>query len=127
MNFMAYGVSLAIFLAVDLIWLGAVARRFYAGQLAALRGPVKWPVAAVFYLLFNAGLMLFAIQPALDAGDFNIALNRGAMFGFFTYMTYDLTNLATLKDWPVRLTLVDILWGTSLCAVAAGGAAVVLL
>jgi uncharacterized membrane protein len=80
---------------------------------------IVWPVAILFYLLFIAGLVYFAVRPALDVGGWRRALLLGAAFGFLTYMTYDLTNLATLQDWPATLTAVDIAWGTLLGATVA--------
>lgn len=112
-----YLVSVAIFFAIDMAWLGLVAKSFYQSQIGALlRTDVNWVAAILFYLLFLVGLSLFAIQPALAKGSGEIlhALLFGALFGFFTYMTYDLTNLATLKGWPLQLALVDIVWGTVL-------------
>jgi uncharacterized membrane protein len=75
---------------------------------------IVWPVAILFYLLFIAGLIVFAVAPALESGGWTRALLLGAAFGFFAYATYDLTNLATLRDWPATLTVVDIAWGTVL-------------
>jgi uncharacterized membrane protein len=87
-----------------------------------LMGPVNWPAAVIFYLIYILGIVLFAIQPALAADSLQKAVLLGAALGFFAYATYDLTNLATLKDWPVLLVVVDIAWGTFLTgAVAAAG------
>ena len=109
--------QLMIFLVIDLLWLGVIARDFYNRQLGALRSPqTNWAAASVFYLLFNVGLMWFAVQPGLDAGGVGTALVRGSVYGLITYSTYDLTNLATLRDWPWKMSLVDILWGVVLCA-----------
>ena len=115
-----YLATLAVFLVIDLAWLGLVARDFYRNQLGALMASsFVWAAATLFYLLFVAGLMVFAVLPALDGGGWLKALLLGAAFGFFAYMTYDLTNLATLRDWPLGLTVVDIAWGTVLGAVVA--------
>jgi len=78
---------------------------------------VKWPVAILFYLLFVLGLVVFVIVPAVEQSSFVYALGYGGFFGFITYATYDLTNLATLKDWPVAVTIVDLVWGTFLGAI----------
>jgi uncharacterized membrane protein len=110
-----YLASLAAFLVIDLTWLGLVAQDFYRknlGHLLAAR--TNWPVAILFYLLFVLGLTILAIHPGLRSGSLGKAIVAGALFGFFTYATYDLTNLATLRDWPVLLTIIDILWGTFL-------------
>ncbi|MCU0294901.1 MAG: DUF2177 family protein [Candidatus Nanopelagicales bacterium] len=115
-----YASTLAVFLAVDLIWLGLVARGFYQSHLGPLLAPaVNWPAALVFYLLYVLGILIFAILPGLAKDSLAVAVGWGALFGFFTYATYDLTNLATLRDWPLRVVVVDILWGVVLCAVVA--------
>lgn len=115
--FLVYAVSVPIFFAVDMLWLGVIASSFYRTQLGELLGPVNWPVAIAFYLIFLVGLMIFAIVPALQAGNIWIAVLTGALFGFFTYATYDLTNWATLKGWPPLLAIVDMMWGTFLASV----------
>jgi uncharacterized membrane protein len=109
-----YAVSVPVFFIIDMVWLGVVARDFYATRLGHLLGEVNWPAAVIFYLVFLVGLTIFAIYPASVAGDVGKALLLGALFGFFTYATYDLTNLATLRDWPLSVTLVDMVWGTVL-------------
>jgi uncharacterized membrane protein len=114
-QFLLYLLTVPVFFVIDLIWLGLVARGFYRGQLGSLMADdVRWPVAIAFYLLWIVGLLLFAVLPAIERGEWPRALLLGAAFGFFTYATYDLTNLATLRDWPVALTVVDIAWGTIL-------------
>jgi uncharacterized membrane protein len=110
-----YLVTLAVFFAVDMVWLGLVAKTFYRKHLGFLMGPkVVWPAAILFYLLFIAGLLVFAVRPALAAGAPVRALVLGAFLGLVSYATYDLTNLATLKDWPLLVTVVDLVWGTVL-------------
>jgi uncharacterized membrane protein len=109
-----YLISVPIFFAIDMIWLGLVAKNFYVSQIGYIMGPVNWPAAILFYLVFLVGLVIFAIHPAFLAGSVTKALILGALFGFFTYATYDLTNLATLKDWPLLVTIVDMAWGTVL-------------
>lgn len=110
-----YLITLAAFLVVDLTWLGLVARGFYRRQIGFLLSPSpNWPAAILFYLLFVAGLIIFAVGPGLQAGSLGRALRLGALFGLMTYATYDLTNLATVKDWPLTVTLVDMLWGVVL-------------
>lgn len=112
-----YLIAFPIFLIIDAIWLALVAKNFYKQQIGSLmRSDVNWFAAGLFYLLFIAGLIYFVIQPAVVSQSWSQALLRGALFGFMTYATYDLTNLATLKDWPLTVTIVDLLWGTSLAA-----------
>jgi uncharacterized membrane protein len=116
----AYLVSLVTFVAIDLTWLGIMAPRFYKPILGdiAVSG-VNLPPAILFYALYPIGLVIFAIQPALKSGSMSTALISGALFGFFTYATYDLTNQATLRNWTLELTLVDVAWGTLLGAISA--------
>jgi len=115
-----YLVTVPVFFLIDLVWLGVVARGFYRNQMGSLMAdPIVWWAALLFYLLSVAGIIVFAVVPAIDAGSWTKALMRGAAFGFFTYMTYDLTNLATLQGWSVTLAVVDIAWGTVLCGAVA--------
>jgi uncharacterized membrane protein len=111
-----YLLTVPVFFAIDMVWLGLVANKFYQEKLAAFLGPVNWTAAIIFYLIFIVGIIIFAVVPALQAGDVWKAVIFGALFGFFTYATYDLTNLATLKDWPLIVTLVDMVWGAVLSA-----------
>lgn len=115
-----YLLTVPVFLLVDLVWLGIVARGFYRTGLGHLLSPtVNWPAAIVFYLLFIAGILYFAVVPALTADSLGRAVLNGLLFGFFTYMTYELTNLATLPSWPLKVVLVDIAWGMALSATVA--------
>jgi uncharacterized membrane protein len=114
--FTLYAIAVPVFFIIDMFWLGVVARGFYQNQIGHLLGPINWPAAIVFYLIFLAGLVYFALMPSLESGSFGTALMLGALFGFFTYATYDLTNYATLRDWPLTVTLVDIVWGSLLGA-----------
>ena len=112
-----YAVTLPIFFAIDLVWLGVVAKNFYRRHLGHLLSPqVDWTSAILFYLVFIAGIVFFAIKPAFEAGSAARALGYGAFFGFIAYATYDLTNQATLRDWPVIVTVVDLAWGAVLSA-----------
>jgi uncharacterized membrane protein len=112
-----YAVTLPIFFAIDLVWLGVVAKNFYRRHLGHLLSPqVDWTSAILFYLVFIAGIVFFAVRPALEVNSPLRALTYGALFGFFTYATYDLTNQATLRDWPVIVTVVDLAWGAVLSA-----------
>jgi uncharacterized membrane protein len=116
----AYGATLVAVVVFDLIWLGAVAKQFYRTQLAGLIAePFNLWAASAFYLVYPLGIVVFAVAPAISSGSSTDAVVFGGMFGFFAYATYDLTNLATLREWPVRLTFVDLAWGTILTAVAA--------
>jgi uncharacterized membrane protein len=109
-----------VFFAVDLLWLGVIARNFYQKRLADfLSDQVNWSAAIVFYLLYILGIMIFAILPAVERDSGMKAVVLGVLFGFFTYATYDLTNLATLKDWPLAIVVVDILWGMVLTGTVA--------
>ncbi len=115
-----YLITVPVFFALDLLWLGVLARNFYRSNLGHLLSPtVNWPAALVFYLLFIAGILYFAVVPALDEGALGRAVRNGLLFGFFTYMTYELTNLATLPSWPIKVVLVDIAWGIALSATVA--------
>ncbi len=112
-----YLIALPVFFAVDMVWLGLVAKEFYAGQIGhLLKQDINRVAAVVFYLLFILGMVVFVIGPAVDAGSWTHALLFGALFGLITYATYDLTNLATLKDWPLLVTIVDMTWGAILAA-----------
>lgn len=107
-----YLCTLAAFFAIDMVWLVLVARAFYQKHLGFLmRSSLNWPVAVAFYLLFVFGLLVFVIVPSLETGSTKKALLLGALFGLITYATYDLTNLATVKDWPWVVTVVDLFWG----------------
>jgi uncharacterized membrane protein len=110
-----YFITLAVFLVIDMIWLGVVAKGFYRRYLGFLMSPkVNWISASLFYLLFIVGLLVFVVRPALVEGAPLHALLYGALFGLISYATYDLTNLATLKDWPLLVTVADLIWGTFL-------------
>lgn len=109
-----YLMTVPVFFIIDLIWLGWIGKDFYKQQIGFLLGPVNWPAAIIFYLLYIMGILIFAVVPALRAESFGKAVVLGALFGFFAYATYDLTNLATVKNWPVLVTIVDLIWGTVL-------------
>ena len=112
--------ALAAFVAADMVWLGAMASRLYRPVLGDMAAPtVNLPAAAVFYLLLPVGIAIFAVAPGLRSGSLVLAALNGALFGFFTYATYDLTNQATLRNWTTQLTVIDIAWGVALGALAA--------
>ena len=114
-------IALPVFFVIDIIWLVLVAKKFYQEQIGFLMKPdINWFAAIIFYLLFIAGLVVFVISPAVEKHSWVHALIFGALFGLITYATYDLTNLATLKDWPILVTVVDLIWGTVLAAFISG-------
>lgn len=120
-----YVISVPLFFAIDMFWLGVVASNFYRSRLGHLLGDINWPAAIIFYLVFLIGLTLFATYPAVMKGALSYALIWGALFGFFTYATYDLTNLATMRDFPLSVALVDMAWGTILGASVAASTFIV--
>jgi uncharacterized membrane protein len=110
-------IALPVFFVIDMVWLVLVAKKFYQEQIGFLMRPdINWFAAIIFYLLFIAGLIVFVISPAVEKHSWVHALLFGALFGLITYATYDLTNLATLKDWPLLVTVVDLIWGTVLAS-----------
>ncbi|MEY4731688.1 MAG: hypothetical protein RL681_634 [Candidatus Parcubacteria bacterium] len=112
-----YLIALPVFFAIDMVWLGLVAKNFYRDQIGYLmKTDVNWIAAIIFYLLFVVGLVVFVIAPAIEKGTWTRALAYGALFGLITYATYDLTNLALTKDWPLLVTIVDLAWGATLAA-----------
>ncbi len=116
-----YLMTIPIFFALDIVWLGYIGKPFYKKHLAGILGSeVNWTAAVVFYLIYIAGILIFAVIPALEKGSATKALLWGLLFGFFTYATYDLTNMATIKGWPLKIVLVDICWGMGLCTTVAG-------
>jgi uncharacterized membrane protein len=119
----AYIAAAVIFAVADGIWLGLVARTFYASQLGELmRAKIAMAPAVLFYALYVAGLVVFAVLPAVEAGSWTRAALLGGFLGLVAYGTYDLTNLATLKGWPLQMSLADMAWGTIASAIAATGA-----
>ena len=115
-----YILSVPIFFVIDMVWLGYIARGFYQRQIGHVLGAVNWPAAIGFYLIYLVGVTYFATYPAFLHGDWTTAVMVGGLFGFFTYATYDMTNLATLPQWPVQIVVVDVLWGTVLGASVSG-------
>lgn len=107
------------FLAIDAVWLSYVAKDFYRRHLdGMLLDEFRLGIAALFYLLYAVGILVLAVAPAAKAGSPLQAILLGALFGACAYGTYDITNLATLKNWPVIVSVVDIAWGTVLTATA---------
>lgn len=115
-----YLITVPIFFAIDMAWLGFIAKSFYQRNLAGiLSDGVNWWAAVVFYLIYIAGILLFAVIPALEKGSPGKAIMWGLLYGFFTYATYDLTNMATIREWPLKIVIVDICWGMTLSATVA--------
>jgi uncharacterized membrane protein len=112
-----FAIALPVFFAIDMVWLGFVAKDFYAKQIGGLMKPdINWTAAIIFYLIFIAGLVVFVITPSVVKNSWTQAVLMGALFGFVCYATYDLTNLAVAKDWPVFVTIIDLIWGAVLAA-----------
>lgn len=117
MFFKLFFIAFPVFFAIDMVWLGLIAKDFYRGQIGALmKTDVNWTAAIIFYLIFIAGLVVFVISPAVEKGSWMHALFFGALFGLVCYATYDLTNLAVAKDWPILVTIVDLAWGAAIAA-----------
>lgn len=110
-------IALPVFFVIDMVWLALIAKNFYQKHLGFLMRPdIKWVAAIAFYLLFIIGLVVFVIQPAIEKHSWLNALLAGALFGLVSYATYDLTNLATVKEWPLLVTIVDLIWGSVLAS-----------
>jgi uncharacterized membrane protein len=119
LGYIATGISFAV---IDSVWLRTMYTRLYVPEIGAvLMKGFRGGPAIAFYLLYILGIMVFAVVPALAAGKWQTALIQGAMFGFFCYMTYDLTNYSTLKVWSLKVTILDMIWGTFLTGGAAAG------
>jgi uncharacterized membrane protein len=115
-----YALTLPVFFIVDMLWLGIVARGFYRRHLRNILSPdVHWPAAVIFYFIYVAGIIFFAVGPAVSEDSLEKAALLGALFGFFTYATYDLTNMATINKWPLAIVVVDMVWGVCLCTLVA--------
>ena len=120
-NLKVYLLTILVFFLVDIVWLGVISKNLYKNYLGHLMAPkVNWTAALIFYALFIAGLVFFVINPALAKDSLMYAILAGGFFGLITYGTYDLTNLATLKDWPLNITIIDLIWGTVLNAITSG-------
>jgi uncharacterized membrane protein len=118
----SYLAALGLFVLVDMVWLSIMAVPLYRTTLGDILLPgVNVAPAIAFYLIYPVGLVIFAVLPALNRSSFISALVHGALFGFFTYATYDLTNQVTLRNWTLRLTLIDVAWGSVVATLAAAG------
>lgn len=112
-----YLIALPVFFIIDMLWLGIIAKNFYAKQIGSLMKPdVNWLAAIIFYLIFIIGLVVFVITPAMEKGSWMHAFLFGTLFGLICYATYDLTNLAVAKEWPLLVTIIDLIWGATLAA-----------
>ena len=124
----AYGVCVLVMGGLDFFWLTTASKGLYQKDLGALLADnPNMVVAVVFYVIYILGIQIFAVRPALATGDGKTAALFGALFGFFCYATYDLTNMATMKVWTLRVTLLDIAWGTILTGITASAGALVAL
>lgn len=120
MHIQLYFIALAIFLGMDLIWLDVIAKNLYKEQIGFLMTQnIRWGAVLLFYCLYLVGLLVFAILPALKDNNRTLALVYGALFGLICYGTYDLTNLATLKGWPVKIVIYDMIWGAFISSTTA--------
>jgi uncharacterized membrane protein len=107
-----YGITTVIFFAIDMLWLGFFARSFYKAKLGfILSDQVNWAAAVIFYLIYIGGILFFSVYPALRDQSWQTALLNGAILGALCYATYDLTNMATISQWPLIVVIVDIIWG----------------
>lgn len=127
-NLIAFGGTAAILLALDFAWLSLMMGPIYQRALGPILSEnVNYAAAAAFYMIYSAGVVFFAVRPAIESGNWTDALLRGAALGLAAYATYDLTNLATLKLWSLRISLLDMAWGAALTALAASGGALLVL
>jgi uncharacterized membrane protein len=114
----SYLLTTIVFFALDMVWLGLIAKNIYQKYLGNfLSDKVNWTAAIIFYLIFIAGIFIFVILPSIEKQSWVRALVLGAIFGFITYATYDLTNYATLKGFPLNIVFIDLAWGATLTAI----------
>ena len=113
-------IAFIIFLLIDILWLGIIAKNLYKNEIGhIMKEKPNWLAAIIFYILFIVGLVYFVIEPVVDKDSFIKALLPGLLFGLITYATYDLTNLATIKNWPLKITFIDLIWGSFLSGATA--------
>jgi uncharacterized membrane protein len=114
-NLLIYGIATVVFFAIDMLWLRVIAKNLYRQKLGfILSDQVNWGAAFIFYFMYIAGILFFAVLPALRETNWQTALLNGALLGLMCYATYDLTNMATIKNWPLSIVVIDIVWGTVL-------------
>lgn len=118
--FLTYLISIPIIFTIDLLWLGVFAKNYYQKMMSPhVNIEFNWIFVIAFYILYFIGIYIFALKPGIESQSLKLTVMNAAMFGFFCYMTYDLTNLATIKNWPLQLALVDIAWGVVLSSITA--------
>lgn len=123
----AWAATFAVMVVIDLLWLGVIAKNLYQEGMGDLMSPKpRLAAAALFYLLYPAGLMIFAVVPGVQADSVARTALLGALFGLFAYSTYDLTNLAVIRNWPVSLSFIDIAWGTFVSSISSALGAIAL-
>lgn len=118
-HILLYFLTAVAFFAIDMIWIGGLAKGFYKNQIGFIMGKVNWVAAGIFYVLYIGGILYFAVYPNLKNANWQAFLLNGAFLGMLCYATYDLTNMAILKDWPWRMVWIDIAWGTFLTGATA--------
>lgn len=110
-----FGITAMIFFALDMLWLGGIARNFYREKLSfVFSGQVRWPAALLFYCIYILGILYFVVVPGFEHPNWKSVFLNGALLGLLCYATYDLTNLATIMQWPWQIVVVDMLWGSLL-------------
>jgi uncharacterized membrane protein len=123
-HLVAWLVTFIVMLIIDLLWLGVIAKSLYQQGMGDLMSPTpRVGIAALFYLMYPVGLVIFAIMPGVDANSVLRAGVLGALFGLFAYSTYDLTNLSVIRNWPVALSFIDIAWGALVSGVSSAAGA----
>lgn len=106
-------VAFVVFLVIDFVWLIFISRKLYDRELKEIKKEkITWSAAIIFYIIYIVGVTFFVVAPAIDKGNFWYAVYGGALFGLVAYSTYDLTNLATMKGFPIKITIIDLIWGT---------------
>ena len=113
-----YLIALLVFVILDAIWLGIISRNLYSKYLGYIMTETpNWIAAIIFYLLFIVGIIVFVVFPGIEEKNLWMSFGKAALFGLITYATYDLTNLATIKSWPIQITIIDLIWGTFLSSI----------
>ena len=116
-----YFIALISFFAIDMVWLGVITKNYYKQMLGFVLSAIpNWAAAIVFYIIYIAGILFFAVNPSLKDMDCKIALLNGAVLGLLCYATYDLTNMATIAKWPIQIVIIDIIWGMVITSAVSG-------
>ncbi len=114
-------IAFFVFLVIDFIWLVFISRKLYDRELKAIKKEkINWTAAGIFYVIYIIGIVFFVIAPAVEKASISYAIFGGALFGLVAYSTYDLTNLATMKGFPLKITIIDLIWGTFVTAAVSG-------